>query len=87
MVTKRDTLPIAQSRRFSDVVVVLPISAIAMARAPFGPRPWCLISISSLVMRSRTKETGMIPSCEQASRYALRPVGQIKARLTNCDVT
>ena len=44
-----------------------------MAWAPLGPRPWCLMFISSLVMCSTTKETGMMPSWEQASRYALRP--------------
>ena len=44
-----------------------------MAWAPLGPKPWCLMFISSFVICSITKETGMIPSWEQASRYALRP--------------
>lgn len=62
MKEKKTISPIAQSLRFSFVVVVFRISAAAMAWAPVGPRPWCLMLISSLVMCSITKETGMIPS-------------------------
>ena len=61
-------LPTAQSCKFNVVVVVFLIKANAIARAPVGPSPWCLMSICSRVMCSRTKETGMIPSCEHASR-------------------
>ena len=77
-------LPIAQSRKFNVVVVVFLISANEMAWAPLGPRPWCLMFISSLVMCSITKETGMMPSWEQASRYALRPENRSKIGNISC---
>ena len=74
----------AQSRKFTVVVVVFLMSANAIARAPLGPSPWWLMSIFSRVMCSITKETGMIPSCEQASRYALRPR---KMEIANLELT
>lgn len=77
-------LPIAQSRKFNVVVVVFLISANEMAWAPLGPRPWCLMFISSLVMCSIMKETGMMPSWEQASRYALRPENRSKIGNISC---